>query len=228
MFENLFHVTDEEDLEKLSVYWEDCLCPPNDVFIDPNEQEQLKKHLEKCEYCRNRMADERTLKFLIRLEESLEDFLDEEDPGVIEPGQVWSLLPELGGWDKNLNYVQLPAFLIVNVVKYYCRVLPIHNSDYFLAARDVLINHSGSHPCYAETWNFLAVHVSHLKSYLYSVPTDIMELVFQEMELDFESSQNPAVQAFIDIEMRVANHVATKALGLLMAEYEHETQKEAQ
>lgn len=195
----------------------DRFCPDVELLMEKEPSEELKRHLEKCPFCRETLADSEGMKEWEKLVELVNETLSKRSvPDEVFPGQIWQLAQTCGGWGAHDLYYHAPQVLVLAVYPYnVVRVAQISPFASLAGKGDVPL---GTVPVsgFAEMWNVYSVPESWLDLYLGSIPGARLVSAFME-----ETGDGPETGSLMDEfrqqELTHSVHFSMGALEEVMA-----------
>ena len=138
-------------------------CPPASLLCAENATEEVKEHVRICPVCAEKLKyREETLSW-----ESLADMMNgnllsrHEQPKQPQPGQIWQVSEQYGGWGDDHLYYRAPSVLVLKVYPYdVVRVAQICCLPRLAGEDDFFLDEEEQG--FAETWNVYSLPSSWL------------------------------------------------------------------
>jgi len=196
-------------------------CPPDSVLFSEQPSPELVRHLELCPPCRRRRGDREDESVFEELAEMLSNDSLPRRPA-IEPGQLWQVDPERGGWDADGFHYNAPVVLILEVFPYTAvRVAQI--SHYLCFAGNEDVHSQKPYPCFAEPWNTYSLPVAWLDIFVGEAGEEIAWLTRETLERKMRDSAPPDMAGygtptdlFRQLELANSIHFSQAAIGEVM------------
>lgn len=190
-------------------------CPPDNLLYGEDTKE-LREHLQVCPWCREERAgsmDNPVFPVLQRKEV-------EKRRDVPEPGQLWSLKPDLGSWGPKKRYYFPPLVVIAEVFANSVAVLQ-SCGDMSLAGMDDLPFQTDLIG-FSQPWNRYTLRIDDL-DICYGLVADALD---KEL-LSFERMKEQSVETgsllwfFRQMEVETGYFFAAQAIPQLLSEHEN-------
>lgn len=200
--------------------YQERTCPPYAVLIAPEQAGNVSEHRKGCPFCAMRDEGPKDYEALAELGAQMAlDWPALEKP-VVQPSQVWSLVPSKGGWDERFRHVNPPMVLIMDVFEDVSgvRVAQVFDERSLMADGDVDLG-----PRYgaAEAWNTYALDCADLNLCFGQISLELLnylkDSVVSEHNLVDEDS---VIWHFRQLELEVGAFMAMEAMGRLVERHE--------
>ncbi|MEA3468999.1 MAG: hypothetical protein U9R57_12375 [Thermodesulfobacteriota bacterium] len=187
-------------------------CPPDNVLYGENTEE-LQGHLESCASCRE---DLKQMEHYVEAPLfSAKTFSNERR--VPEPGELWSLKQELGGWGPKKRYYAPPLVVITEVNKDSVIVLQSCGDKALAASDDIPFGNDLQG--FIQPWNQYSLRLEDLDSCYGAVAETAMQNVAVPRE---QQAIEPGslLWFFRQMEVETGYFFSSRAVARLFAEHE--------
>jgi len=189
-------------------------CPPDNILYGENTKE-LREHLEHCFYCREELQQkEQYAKMPVFSVEP-----DKQGRKSPQPGQLWSLKQDLGGWGPKNRYYAPPLVVVVEIESNSVTVLQSCGEMIFAGDDDIPFQHEIKG--FMQPWN------------QYSLCRDDLDTCYGTVaDRSIQNILNPETTQTIEIgsllwffrqmEVETGYFFSSRAVTQLLAEHESE------
>lgn len=187
-------------------------CPPLEVLKAGGER--VERHCKVCSSCQELIHDIEGQKAWAELARHLSTRVPAPQAPRIQPGQVWSLLEELDGWDNHTLYLRAPQVLVL-FENNGIHVVPVCWASALQDKGDVFLDESMG---FAESWNRFILPREVMKECL----GDVEEARIEEVIAQWGGGGLPMPKAdwrvaFERLERHVASTMENRALAWALA-----------
>lgn len=198
--------------------WQVRGCPPNAILHEKERSAELERHLRSCPFCSEELEEGSpgsgsTEAFPLR-SKGVAEALSQ----VKEPGQVWSVRRDLGGWGPGNRYFNPPLVMVVSRLEAPAssvRVVQVYHDLRLAGPGDVSLGEG----MFAEPWNSFTLAESDLEKLWLSSPRSTLKEVQQAVQSPFTplpEDSPPSLEAFRRMEVEVSAFFAMSAVARLL------------
>jgi hypothetical protein len=224
--------------------WQLRGCPPDEVLCGPQPGPEVRRHLEICPFCPERLEDmtagmRTTRTEIIPLQCGPAEG-SEPSPGPAspcfppisrslkpedrlrppQPGEIRSMRRSLGGWGPRDRHYNPPLVLVTSIPQGppgAVRVAQVHNQEVLAGPSDVPLGHG----LFAEAWNTYALRRDDLAELWDEVFEPTLQAVLEGERQGLAPSpgaESPWIEAFQRLELEVGAFFAMQAVDALLWE----------
>ena len=207
----------DERYEDAVLAGQDRFCPEAALLMEKEQSVHVVRHLQQCEFCRERMKELEGEQAWDKLAELVNESLPVRDvPHEVRPGQIWQLAHTHGGWGDDGYYYHSPQVLVLAV--HPCGVARVAHIGTFmsLAADGDVVLETSPWDSFAEMWNVYSVPEDWLDRYLGEVSGTTMSCAFLKEQGWKSPEEGSAVDVFRQQELYHSVHFALGAMEEVM------------
>ena len=194
--------------------WRMRCCPPDAILYGESSKE-LQEHLEGCPYCREDLEQAALYSGFPVFPDNKEG-IDTTTP---EPGQLWSLTQELGGWGPKKRYYTPPLVVVIEVNGSGVTVLQCCGDMVFAGKDDIPFQNDMTG--FIQPWNQYTLCLEDLGGYRGTVFDDSLgEILLLQKEQVVEPGS--LLWFFRQMEVETGYFFSSQAVSRLLQEYESE------
>ena len=185
---------------------EERFCPPDNELLAAGKSDQLQRHLDNCESCRDR------LEAFIEMGYTPHDSSQQTISARQEPasGELWTLRRNLAGWDDSGRYFNTPTILVLNIQDdRTVLAAQICNIEELAYEGDLLLGapYSG----FVEPWNTKLIPIESLGRKVGEVSTDLVKTACEYEETLPVETLPVLIEQFRRQEREVADYIESKS-----------------
>ncbi|WP_319470102.1 hypothetical protein [uncultured Pseudodesulfovibrio sp.] len=193
---------------------EERFCPPDSELFTARKSDQMQRHLDNCESCRDR------LEAFIEFEYTPQNSSQQTTSTQQRPasGDLWTIRPDLAGWDDSGRYFNSPTILVLN----------FQDNQTILAAQtcgieelayqgDLILD--APYAGFVEPWNTKFISIDSLEKKVGEVSTNLVKTVCKYEETAPVDTLPFLIKQFRRQECEVADYVESKSKSLVTPSY---------
>ncbi len=190
-------------------------CPPDKVLF--SETSQVRRHAAVCFMCRERLTNKH---------DDVSISVSERSPSSGEPmpGEIWKIVPELGGWDAD-RYYNPPDVLILKKIDQLAYEVAQVSFDlgFYTSGEDIKVEEPG---VFIQPWNIYTMAGRHLEKKSNRITPNILNRVMKRAEMDFHHlDEKSFLYIFRQTEIEVGSFFSRKSISWLMDQHESSAQE---
>lgn len=225
-------MNNQPDEHSMKLAWQAAFetrtCPDSTTLYATEIDENLRQHLAGCHLCREkRVMSKQEKDAWGELKNRFTTNIIKPGIGLAkQPGQVWMLKKEFGGWQQgNGRFIRPPAVLLLEKLpgNGAWRVAQLFWDTMLMGSGDVMLDEQFG---FAESWNCYTLKEDRFDCCLGTVRQQQLETVLTESLLAHEPAPNGSVLSFFRmLEVEVGAHLAITAVTELVEEWENQEEE---
>ena len=190
-------------------------CPDVKLLMEKVPSEELKRHLKKCPFCREILADSEEALAWEEISKMVNGTLSNSTPEVL-PGQIWQLDQTHGGWGVHDLYYRVPQVVVLSVYPYsVVRVAQISLFPALARNGDVLLETVPMNS-FVEMWNQYSLPVSWLDVCIGKISGRRLGALRLAEHLHEKIKEGSLIDKFRQQELIHSSHFAMSAMEEVM------------
>ena len=192
-------------------------CPNVKLLMEKVPSEELKRHLKKCPFCRETLANNEEALAWEELSELVnETTLSNSTPDEVLPGQIWTVAEKYSGWGVHDLYYHVPQVVVLSVYPYsVVRVAQISSFPALARNGDVLLDTVPTNS-FAEMWNQYSLPAQWLDVCIGKISGRRLGVLHLAEHLHEEIKEGSLIDKFRQQELIHSSHFAMGAMEEVM------------